>query len=308
MPWGNGGVIGRRNLPTSTSASGVWRLSEAESARRGRAWPVMSITSPGELNGLQLWMDGADSTTMYDATTGGSLVAANGAVARWEDKSGNSRHATQATAGFRPVRKTAQQNGLGALEFASGSSQRLAVSGSAATLKFLHSTAYTLFCVVKAGTTSTPNVLNPIVSTISTFSGLPGMALYHDDRSSISRTNRIGHTVTLAEGGTLVSWTTTDNYFAGGAFGIVAVTGNLASGTASGRATLYNTAGVSESNPSTTGTASTASSQSDFTIGAVSAQFWLTGQIAEIVIYDSVLSAQDRNIVRAYMKSKWGIA
>lgn len=60
---------------------------------------------PTDLAGLQVWLDGTDSSTMYDATTGGSLVALNGAVARWEDKSGNARHATQSTANNRPLRK-----------------------------------------------------------------------------------------------------------------------------------------------------------------------------------------------------------
>jgi hypothetical protein len=64
-----------------------------------------------------LWLDGADATTMYDATTGGSLVSANAAVARWEDKSGNGRHFTQASGGFRPTRKEAVKNGLNAINF-----------------------------------------------------------------------------------------------------------------------------------------------------------------------------------------------
>jgi hypothetical protein len=57
-----------------------------------------------------LWLDASDSSTLYDATSGGSLVAADGAIARWEDKSGNLRHATQGTIGSRPLRKTALQN------------------------------------------------------------------------------------------------------------------------------------------------------------------------------------------------------
>ena len=262
--------------------------------------------APTAIAGLQAWYDASDASTLYDATTGGSLVAANGAVARWEDKSGNSRHATQSTSGFRPVRKTAQQNGLGALEFTASSSQRLAVSDSASTLKFLHGSTYTLFCVVKAGLTSAPDVLNPIVSTISTFGGLPGMAIYHDDRAFIPRRNRIGHSVLNSSDG-ILGWTTADNFFPANAFGVVAMTGDMTSGTAAGRATVYNTAGVSEFSTSTSGSASTASSQSDFTIGALSEQFFLTGQFAEIVIYNSVLSATNRDLVRAYLKLKWGI-
>jgi len=119
MPWRTGGVIGKRNLPTSLAASGVWRLSEIESAQRGLAWPAGETASPSELAGLVLWLDGADATTMYDATTGGSLVAADATVARWEDKSGAARHFTQTTSGLRPTRRAAVKNGLGAIGFAS---------------------------------------------------------------------------------------------------------------------------------------------------------------------------------------------
>lgn len=64
-----------------------------------------------------IWLDASDASTLYDATTGGSLVAADGAVARWEDKSGNARHFTQSTSGRRPMRKTAVQNALDIVRF-----------------------------------------------------------------------------------------------------------------------------------------------------------------------------------------------
>jgi hypothetical protein len=264
---------------------------------------------PTAIAGLQAWYDASDASTLYDATSGGSLVAANGAVARWEDKSGNSRHATQSTSGYRPVRKTAQQNGLGALEFTAGSSQRLAVSGSASTLKFLHGSAYTLFCVVKVGTTSTTNALNPIVSTMTTLSGLPGMAIYHDDRSAIPRSNRLGASVNTAlDEGAFISQISNDSFFAAGSFGVMTATGNMTSATAAEKLTFYNTAGATASATSSNGSPSAGSSQADFTIGAIAEQFFLTGQFAEIVIYNSVLSSTDRDLVRAYLKSKWGIA
>lgn len=39
MPWRNGSVIGKRNLPSASAAGGVWRLGEIEAARRDAAWP-----------------------------------------------------------------------------------------------------------------------------------------------------------------------------------------------------------------------------------------------------------------------------
>lgn len=62
-----------------------------------------------------LWLDASDSSTLFDATLGGSLPAANAAVRRWQDKSGNNRHLTEASAA--PLRRTALQNGLDGLEF-----------------------------------------------------------------------------------------------------------------------------------------------------------------------------------------------
>ena len=58
---------------------------------------------PLTISGLQLWLDAADSSTLFDATAGGNLVTTDGAaVARWADKSGNNRHATQSTSNARP--------------------------------------------------------------------------------------------------------------------------------------------------------------------------------------------------------------
>ena len=110
-----GGFIGKRIVPTATSARGVWSITEAEAATRDSIWPKVLV--PRTIDGLQLWLDGNDSGTLFDATSGGSLVAADGAVARWEDKSGNARHFTQATSGVQPLRKTGVKGGLAAVAF-----------------------------------------------------------------------------------------------------------------------------------------------------------------------------------------------
>lgn len=74
--------------------------------------------NPATISGLQLWLDAADSATLFDSTSGGNLVTSdNAAVARWEDKSGNARHAIQATANARPLLKTAIKNFKNVLRF-----------------------------------------------------------------------------------------------------------------------------------------------------------------------------------------------
>ena len=57
-----------------------------------------------------LWLDASDPNTLFDAVAGGNLVGADGTVARWEDKSGNGRHATQSTLANQPLRKINVQN------------------------------------------------------------------------------------------------------------------------------------------------------------------------------------------------------
>lgn len=63
-----------------------------------RTIPSLPITA-----NLALRLDASNFSSMYDATSGGSVVVDGGTVARWEDQSGNSRHATQGTSNNRPV-------------------------------------------------------------------------------------------------------------------------------------------------------------------------------------------------------------
>jgi hypothetical protein len=70
----------------------------------------LSAFSPLSLNPA-LWLDASDASTLYDATSGGSLVAPDGAIARWEDKSGGGRHAIQGASTKRPLRKSGIQVG-----------------------------------------------------------------------------------------------------------------------------------------------------------------------------------------------------
>lgn len=73
--------------------------------------------TPRNYAGLQLWLDAADTATLFDATSGGSLPANNGGVARWVDKGPNRFAFTQGTANNRPQRKTQQLNGLDGIYF-----------------------------------------------------------------------------------------------------------------------------------------------------------------------------------------------
>lgn len=77
-----------------------------------------------EIQGCQLALDASIPSSLYDATSGGSLVSSNGSVARVEDQSGNGYHVTQGSSSSRPLRRVSTQGGLDAIEF-DGSDDRL---------------------------------------------------------------------------------------------------------------------------------------------------------------------------------------
>lgn len=64
-------------------------------------WDPAAITTA-------LWLDAADAST---------VTTVSGAVSQWNDKSGNGRNATQATAGNRPATGTATLNGLNVIRY-----------------------------------------------------------------------------------------------------------------------------------------------------------------------------------------------
>ena len=90
-----------------------------------------------------LWLDSSDQTRVFDSTTGGSLPADGGAIARIVSKEGSSIAFTQATLANRPLRRAASVNGLDAAEY-SGSATSISLANS--TL-FSSADAFTLFFV-----------------------------------------------------------------------------------------------------------------------------------------------------------------
>jgi len=71
--------------------------------------------SPADLDGLELWLDFSDVSTLYQTNDTSTPVTSDGQTIGYVgDKSGNSRHATIATAGQRPLYKINVQNGKSA--------------------------------------------------------------------------------------------------------------------------------------------------------------------------------------------------
>jgi hypothetical protein len=292
------GYIGFNRVPAASAinsaASGMWTVREAEAMRRAGTWPRAGNVVT-EITGLQAWYDASDASTLFDATTGGSLVAADGGVARWQDKSGNGRHLTQSTAGNRPTRKTNQQNGRDTLQF-DGSNDSL-VGGD-----YLdgNTGSVTTFVVLKRNATG---VVHEILGK-GTDSG--GWLFRFSEENKLNMSAWSNNTFANSTAVTSTNNFTASTYalaffsFTAGSFHQTAFRRNGSSFAAN--------AAVEAG----TGSRTLPNTSDNFRIGAQLYQgvdyFLFNGNIAEIIIYDAALSDTDREAVETYLLAKWGIA
>lgn len=144
----------------------------------------MRHLKPREIQGCQLALDASISTSLYDATSGGSLVAADGAVARWEDQSGNGYHVTQATGAAQPARRVAAMNGTDSLQFDGG--DYLAQSASSQS-KYVHvSAGSTLAYVAHFGTGSNPNAFYGVAGNNTGAASRIGFYAAYEDTAAVA--------------------------------------------------------------------------------------------------------------------------
>lgn len=250
---------------------------------------------PRSIAGLTLWMDASDSSTMFDATSGGSLVAADGAVARWEDKSGNGKHFTQGVANNRPTRKVAVQGGKDVLRF-NGTTNRLdsasAVLGSGAT-------PVTLLCAIKFSSfTSFPEILevgnNPRVG--ETTVGYQFIA-FNDGAMYCSNLGGNNQRYTAASALSAATWYALSYNSSGAAF-------------SSSNPKFWRNGSTQASTRGTgTGTPNITASH----VGRIGANLngtvsqFLNGDIGELLAYTANLSDAERQAVENYLLAKWAI-
>ncbi|WP_431214660.1 hypothetical protein ACQ86N_07765 [Puia sp. P3] len=79
-----------------------------------------------------MWLTAADPTTILNSS---GTQAANGAsIATWKDKSGNGADAVQGTNTNRPIYKTNQLNGFGAVTFANNTQYMTGPAGAYMTI------------------------------------------------------------------------------------------------------------------------------------------------------------------------------
>jgi hypothetical protein len=223
---------------------------------------------PRAISGLAVWYDAADASTFTYGT--------GDAVAQWDDKSGNGRHAVQTTANNRPTR-SGSQNGRPTVAFAGTPNQWLTFT-------------YTNF----------PQAPATYFFVANTALNQGGRAMFAFDSGEIILT--LANTVfEIARAGNAVHVSVSR---AGGAqlFTYWQDTNNVGTvNSASARA--------GASSGSTTA-ASAYTTSSSFHLGFLNFpgfQSWFLGQIAEVAIFDRVLLSTERDAVTAYLRAKWAV-
>jgi len=297
---GRGGYIGFNRVPAASginsTASGVWTLREAESLKRGGTWPV-AFVNPSSIAGLQLWLDASDATTLFDATSGGSLVAADGGVARWEDKSGNARHATQGTSANRPARKTAIQNGYDVLR-ADG------ISDFMQTPAFSSNLVRSVFVVAISRETPQADTYAVLLGQVDNLLGetdADPWLIGTTDAGTGSQFDRLRGLIRNAANNDFIQNFVNTAFATGTPF----LASYLNSGTGVFRfGTSFVTFPTAGLHATFTKDLTIFSQANDDATG--STNFW-KGDIAEIIIYNSALSDADRTSVENYLAAKWGI-
>ena len=263
-----------------------------------------SIFNPLSLSPA-LWLDASDASTLYTDSGLTTLVAADGdPVGGWKDKSGNTKHAFQASGTNKPLYKTNIKNSKSILRF-DGINDNLATSSTQAYFKFLHATAGTVFVVFKTNPAITnPNTIYTIIDNSNVASSI-GYVFFFDDRSGNGRNNSVGN-AGGESGAYNFTYNATNNLTNTGTW--YTVTSKLAGqdATLANRCRMY-VNGTLDSYFNTFAGTNTANASFPLMVGNGQNAFPLNGDIAEILIYSTALADADRTAVEAYLNAKWGV-
>jgi hypothetical protein len=234
---------------------------------------------------------------MFDATTGGGLVADNAAVARWQDKSGNAHHATQSTANDRPLVRPNTKAGKPVLEF-DGTSDFMRTADANA----LDLNTFSVFSVVRLSTYTTTSSRNPSIVNKGDYSSAAGTAYELTAGETVSPKWSVGicsggtFTNSLANGtvaSTQNQWALVASRRAAAAAAFVFVNGASSGSTSVISGTLNNVAAGIGIGARGTGTPTLID--------------LFPGNIAEILVYNFAMSDSQRATVESWLSRKWAL-
>lgn len=226
--------------------------------------------SPDDVAGLVLWLDASDAAT---------ITHSGGAVSQWDDKSASGLDVVQATGGNKPTTGAATQNGLNVISF--DSTDTLAVAPGSP----ICAAAYSIFTVFRKTGSANAFECAPITMTVS------NVASPFDAWDTNRFIDLAAYSGSYTNIKTSTSWAQ---------FSWIGVSG--ATDTFAERKDGSAVASGTQAQPwSVTSQVITIASRDD---GVTK----LTGDIAEILIYDVELTGTDLTDVEDYLATKWGTA
>lgn len=246
---------------------------------------------PSEVTGLIFHLDAGEEA--YNGA-GSSLATDGQTVQEWHDQSSSAVDVIQTTSGFRPIFRTSEINGKPAIDF-DGTDDRLIVAGQ--TPAVLRVTDYSLFVVGKLDTLS---INQSFYSTYGLVGGSHSSGNFFSFRSSAADIRLLHGTGSPADASNVLN--------SNGTIGTSYEKYTAISDQTNEVQKLYIGGTLDDSN--TSGQDVGYPTESTLVIGATDFQpmaEFLNGKIAEIIMYDSVISDDDRNGIHDYLSDKYGL-
>jgi hypothetical protein len=274
----------------------------------------ISPFNPLSLN-PEIWLDGNDRDTLYDAVTGGNKVNNNGTVARWEDKSGKGFDFTQSNSANMAVWKESFQNNKSLLNF---NGSNFYENTNKAGYRFLHTEEITIFIMSKRGDGTEMNRFFHFFGNNGASSTQTGVVFGHDNRSIVNPPSSNSFYGFIPFSQSFFAYTSivgttflTDFRFAfqQNVYDVLSIKSDPLNATLTDRLKYS----VNGANLKGNNTASEAIKNIDSTqnlqigasgIGATASSF--LGDYCELIIYKGLLSDPDRQKVEGYLAWKWG--
>ena len=240
----------------------------------------------------------------YDANQ--LSLSDNDDVSTWTDMSGNGFHATQSTADKKPHFKTNVVNGKPVVRF-DGTDDCLAISGSASTMKTLHYDSSTIFIVCRIGIDANPGRFLTIMGNHSTASAAIGFTLFYDDRATPG--DKVAHFVAQGvQDNNPIENTSAAGFLSPNTFHMFWINSDPGNATAALRSKIILNGTASVASNTKTNNRSANDATYDLQIGAAGTDnYHFLGDIAEIIIYNSLLTSAQIAPIVFYLLAKYDL-